>query len=72
MGSLIENIVDKAWENKSLKEICKASPEALQGVSKGDADKLKEAFGIDTIAELASNKYFLNAQALCQLAKYEK
>jgi hypothetical protein len=70
--SLIENVMDKAWENKSLKEICQASLEALQGVSNADAVKLKEALGIDTIAELANNKYFLNAQALCQLAKYEK
>jgi hypothetical protein len=72
MGSLIENVMDKAWENKSLKEICQASPEALQGVSKGDADKLKDAFGIKTIADMATNKFFLNAQALCQLSKFEK
>ncbi len=42
---------------------------ALQGVSESDAAHLKEAFGIDTIRELATNKFVLWAQAINVLAK---
>ena len=42
---------------------------ALQGVSDSDAQHLKEAFGIDTIRELATNKFVLWAQAINVLAK---
>jgi predicted RecB family nuclease len=64
--------VDKAYESKSLKELVNAPVAAIQGVSEGDAKHLKEAFGIDTIADLAHNKYFGIAQAIVQLAKLEE
>ncbi len=65
------NVVTKEWESKSLKEIAKAPPSALQGLSEGDAQKLKEAFGIDTVEELATNRFFVWAQALVTLAAKE-
>ena len=40
-----------------------------QGVSDSDAEHLKAAFGIDTIRELATNKFVLWAQAINVLAK---
>jgi hypothetical protein len=67
----LANVLDKAFEEKSLKELANAPVSALQGVSDGDAEKLKAAFGIDTISELASNKYVLWAQAINVLAKSE-
>jgi len=67
----LANILDKAWEKKSLKEICAASPSVLEGVSDADAVKLKEAFGIKTVEDLATCKYFLWAQAIATLAKVE-
>ena len=36
--------LDEDWQNTSLVEILKASVSALQGVSEGDADLLKQAF----------------------------
>ena len=45
---------------------------AIQGLSEGDARHLKEAFGIDTIGELARNKFFKIAQAITLLAELEE
>lgn len=68
----INKAVDKAYEDKSLKEIAKAPVSALQGVSEGDAEKLKAAFGVDTIRELAELKYVRWAQAIVALVDAEK
>jgi len=61
--------VDKAYEGMSVEELAKAPVEALQGVSAGDAQHLKDAFGITTIGDLGTNKYFLWAQAIAKLAE---
>jgi hypothetical protein len=64
----IADKVDKAYENMSPQELVKAPVAALQGVSESDAEHLKAAFGIDTIEELGTNKFFRWAQALVALA----
>lgn len=43
-------------------------PLALQGVSPGDAQHLKDAFNIKTVRDLGTNKYFLWAHAVAELA----
>jgi len=55
---------DKEYEQKSLLELRKAPVSALSGISQNDADSLKTAFGIDTVGELALNKYVLLSQAI--------
>lgn len=67
----INNAVDKAWEDKSLKEIAKAPVDALQGVSEGDAKLLAEAFNVKTVEDLANLKYVKWAQAIVALAATE-
>jgi hypothetical protein len=67
----IDSAVMKEHENKSFREIVKLPPHALQGVSEGDSKHLKEAFGIDTIEEMAKSKFFKNAMALVVLAESE-
>ena len=67
MGA-IDTKVDKAYEAKSLAEIAEAPVDALQGVSAGDAEHLKAAFGIQTVRDLGTNKFFLWAQAIAKLA----
>jgi hypothetical protein len=62
--------LDKAWEEKSLEEILAAPVSALAGVTDADGDLLKQAFGIKTVADLGSNKYFAVAGALVELAKH--
>jgi hypothetical protein len=59
--------LDKAYEDKSLKEILDASPAALAGVSEGDATHLAEAFNIKSVRQLGTNKFFAVAAALAAL-----
>ena len=59
--------LDKEWESKSLGEVLKAPVSALQGVSEGDADLLKQAFNVKTVGDLGKNKFFRAAQLLVQL-----
>ena len=56
--------LDKAYEEKSLKEILDASPAALAGVTDNDAKLLEEAFNIKTVRQLGTNKFFAVAAAL--------
>ncbi len=63
----LAQLLDKEWEDRSLAEILKAPVSALQGVSEGDADLLRQAFNIKTVGDLGKNKYFQAAQALTVL-----
>jgi hypothetical protein len=65
----IAKILDKAYEGKDFAELAASPVSALQGVSDGDAEHLKAAFGIVTIRDLATNKFVLWAQAINVLAK---
>jgi hypothetical protein len=62
------SVLDQAYEDKSLKEILAAPPSALAGLTERHNQMLSEIFGIQTIAELGSNKYFALAGALVALA----
>ena len=60
--------LDKAYEAKSFEELADAPVDALEGVSKKDAELLLEAFNIRTIRDLAQSKFVLRAQAITNLA----
>lgn len=64
----IDSKLDKAYEDKALAEIADAPVDALQGISAGDAEHLAAAFGIHTVRDLGTNKYFRWAQAIAELA----
>ncbi|ONI84267.1 hypothetical protein ALI144C_15410 [Actinosynnema sp. ALI-1.44] len=59
--------LDKAYEEKTVAELLDAPVAALAGVSEGDAEKLDAAFGIKTVRDLGTNKYFRLAAALNDL-----
>lgn len=59
--------LDKAYENLTAAEVLDAPVAALAGVSEGDAEKLAAAFGIKTVRDLGTNKYFRLAAALADL-----
>ena len=61
--------LDKAYEDKSLKDILDASPAALAGVTDNDATLLDQAFGIKTVRQLGENKFFTIAAALVAVEK---
>lgn len=62
--------LDKAYESKSLDELLDAPVAALAGVSDGDAEHLAAAFGIKTVRDLGTNKYFTLAHALVALSSH--
>ena len=64
----LDKKLDKEWEGKSAQEIADAPVSALSGVSEGDATLLLEAFGIKTVRDLGTNKYFRWAQSISALA----
>lgn len=68
----INPIVDKAYESSSLEELLDAPASALQGLSETDAERLREAFNIRTVRDLATNKFFLRAQGIHALAQSVK
>ena len=66
----LDKVLDKAYENKSLAELLDAPVAALAGVSDGDAEHLAAAFGIRTVRDLGTNKYFVLAHALVALSTH--
>jgi hypothetical protein len=68
----LSELLDKAVENKPVKEILQMSPALLQGMSEADAEALQRALGIKTIEQLANHKLVLMAQALVNVARFER
>ncbi|EGD26079.1 hypothetical protein H849_11226 [Prescottella equi NBRC 101255 = C 7] len=59
---------DKAFESRSVDDLADAPVSSLRGVSDSDAEHLLAAFGIRTVRDLGTNKFFLWAQAVATLA----
>lgn len=55
-------VLDKEFESAEFEKLREKPVSAISGISEGDAALLKKAFGIDTIGELAENKYVQIAQ----------
>jgi hypothetical protein len=64
----IARFLDKAYEKMEFTELVNAPVDALQGLSKGDAEALLKALNIKTIGDLATNKFVLVAQAIYHLS----
>lgn len=65
---VLDKVLDKSYENKSLSDILSAPPSALAGLTEAHDAKLLEALGVKTIGDLADNKYVRLATALADLA----
>lgn len=55
-------VLDKEFESAEFKKLREKPVSAISGISEDDAALLRKAFGINTIAELAENKYVQIAQ----------
>lgn len=64
-----QKYLTKKYEGMSWSEVADAPVSAISGVSESDAADLKEAFGIDTIRELAGNRYLCLAQGINSFSK---
>lgn len=63
-----ENKLIKRYEDKPPEKLVNAPLFALQGLSKGDAEKLNKAFRIKTIRKLAELKYVKWAEGIVELS----
>lgn len=70
MALNLNNLVDKAYEDKSLKDLLGAPPSALEGLTPRH-DELLAELGIKTIEDLGTWKYAQRAYALHALAGFE-
>lgn len=68
---MFEKEMIKEFDGKSSKELLKAPIYAISGVSEGDAQKMKEAFGIDNIRELSALSYYRHAKEIAKYAAEE-
>ena len=65
----LSKYLDRAYESSSLEEVLAAPVSALTGVTEEDAEALRKAFRIRTVADLGKNRYFLAAQAMVHLTR---
>ena len=65
----LSKYLDAEYEDAPLEDVLAAPVTALAGVTEADAEALRKAFRIKTVADLGRNKYFCVAQALAQLGK---
>ena len=68
----ISKHLDKAYESKEFDELAESPVDALEGLSKADAEALHKSLNIKTIRDLADNKFVLRAQAIVNLARTSK
>eukprot|EP00931_Biecheleriopsis_adriatica_P059342 TRINITY_DN3549_c0_g1_i2.p1 TRINITY_DN3549_c0_g1~~TRINITY_DN3549_c0_g1_i2.p1 ORF type:complete len:1287 (+),score=344.35 TRINITY_DN3549_c0_g1_i2:53-3913(+) len=67
----INQVLDKACEMKSLKEILELKPSALQGLAAA-ADKALSTLHVKTVGQLGEWKYARWAEFIVNLAKFEE
>ena len=65
-------IFDKTFSSKEYEELRKKPVNVILGISETDAVLLRRAFGIDTIQELAENRFVRIAQTIMTLAFLEE
>jgi predicted RecB family nuclease len=61
-------VLDKAFESQEFQNLTTKPVSAISGISETDAALLKKAFGIESIKDLAENKYVSIAQTTVAMA----
>jgi uncharacterized protein (TIGR02271 family) len=61
--------VDRRYEDRNVNELPDAPVEALRGLGKRGGEALRNAFGVKTIRDLATNDFVLKAQGVLRLAE---
>ena len=64
----LDTAFDKAFESASLDDLLTAPPSALAGLTEKHDQVLADTFGIKTLADLGTNKYFALAGVLVALS----
>jgi hypothetical protein len=61
--------VDKRYEDRDINELPDAPVEALRGLGSRGGEALRQAIGVKTIRDLATNDFVLKAQEVVRLAE---
>ena len=65
----LDAILDPEFQSSDLSVLVDAPVSALSGVSEAEAEGLRQAFGIETIGDLADNAFVRAAVAIREMAK---
>lgn len=65
----LDAVLDPEFQNSQLADLVNAPVSALSGVSEDEAEGLRQAFGIETIGDLADNQFVRAAVAIREMAK---
>lgn len=68
MAGTFDKLVVNAYHGRSASDLAGAPVDAIAGVSASDAEKLRDAFRIETVEELASSPLVRAAQAIAEAA----
>jgi hypothetical protein len=68
MKATFDHLVVKAFRGQDAATLAHAPLDALHGVSSEDAHRLREAFGIETVGDLARHRFVAAAQAIAAAA----
>ncbi|MEU7908934.1 hypothetical protein [Actinoplanes sp. NPDC049118] len=65
----LDAILDPEFRSSQLLDLVDAPVSALSGISEAEAEGLRQAFGIETIGDLADNAFVRAAVAIRETAK---
>ena len=68
----LDAVLDPEFQNSALSDLVNAPVSALSGVSDEEAEGLRQAFGIETIGDLADNQFIRAAVAIREMGKVEQ
>jgi hypothetical protein len=68
MAGTFDKLVVSKHHGRSASDLANAPVDAISGVSADDAAKLQQAFGIETVTDLAMSPYVSAAQAIAEAA----
>jgi hypothetical protein len=65
----LDAVLDPEFQSNSVTDLVNAPVSALSGIDEAEAEGLRQAFGIQTIGDLADNPFVRAAVAIREMAK---
>lgn len=65
----LDAVLDPEYQSSSVTDLVNAPVSALSGVDEAQAEGLRQAFGIQTIGDLADNTFVRAAVAIREMAR---
>jgi hypothetical protein len=65
----LDAVLDPEYQSNSVTDLVNAPVSALSGIDEAEAEGLRQAFGIQTVGDLADNPFVRAAVAIREMAK---